>query len=501
MNRKNGIQSSVLLCRLIFCFLIFSLNISAEAGKPERKRPDSLPFDVSEEQRISEDDLKNKPEGWYPVMLPVIAKDETLGNFYGANLNFVNNGSRSNSLFEYTPYRDSLNLAFIYSDLGMRGYYFDYLKKYIQDTPYSVQFSGGYQKITNFLYMGIGAETMNSLTGRDLNDPRNPQMYNMSFDRYSQNLQYRRNSDGNPYSRYETDTMYNRYISEISGSNVNIDRIIFRVIRLIGGTSFSRNIVRTYDGKPVRTDELYFPDSGSDLREIYIKSKLYANTMNGRTKLTEDFEKGRIAGFHGGYDNTVRIGISLDRRDFSVDPTKGYFLELAHDRSLKIIGSDFEYNKTFAQGRFYARLFPSALERTVLALRAGIVSSKGSAPFFSYPNMNVTENYMIGLGGGSTLRGYQLSRFVGPVMGIANLEIRSRFASWSHSDHYFTFHFIPFYDIGRVWDRFSKVSSTGYAASWGIGLQVSYNLSSVFRLDLAKSREDSTVNLQMMHPF
>ncbi|HNH08526.1 MAG TPA: DUF5982 domain-containing protein, partial [Leptospiraceae bacterium] len=162
MNRKNGIRSSVLLCRLIFCFLISSLNISAEAGKPERKRPDSLPFDVSEEQRISEDDLKNKPEGWYPVMLPVIAKDETLGNFYGANLNFVNNGSRANPLFEYTPYRDSLNLAFIYSDLGMRGYYFDYLKKYIKDTPYSVQFSGGYQKITNFLYMGIGAETMNS---------------------------------------------------------------------------------------------------------------------------------------------------------------------------------------------------------------------------------------------------------------------------------------------------------------------------------------------------
>lgn len=493
---KFNVRNAVFLI-FILCFL----EVSAEGKTSERKRPESLPFDVSEEQRISEDDLKNKPEGWYPVILPVIAKDETLGNFYGANLNFVNNGSRSNSLFEYTPYRDSLNLAFIYSDLGMRGYYVDYLKKYIKDTPYSVQFSGGYQRITNFLYMGLGSETMNSLSGRELNDPRKPQIYNMSFDSYSQNLQYRRNSQGNPYSQYETDAMYNRYISEFSGSSINIDRIIFRVIRLIGGTSFSRNIVRTYDGKAVRTDELYFPDSGSDVSEIYLKSKLYAHTMNGRTKLTEDFERGKIAGFHGGYDNAVRLGISLDRRDFSVDPTKGYFLELAHDRSLKLIGSDFEYNKTFGQARFYARLFPAYLERTVLALRAGIVSTKGSTPFFSYPNMNVTENYMVGLGGGSTLRGYQLSRFVGPVMGIANIEIRSRFASFSHSDHYFTFHFIPFYDIGRVWDRFSKVSSTGYAASYGIGLQISYNLSSVFRLDLAKSREDSTVNLQMMHPF
>jgi outer membrane protein assembly factor BamA len=45
-----------------------------------------------------------------------------------------------------------------------------------------------------------------------------------------------------------------------------------------------------------------------------------------------------------------------DTRDFEPDPTSGYYFEIANEYSGKYIGSQFEFNKLFLQGKGFWKL-------------------------------------------------------------------------------------------------------------------------------------------------
>ena len=64
------------------------------------------------------------------------------------------------------------------------------------------------------------------------------------------------------------------------------------------------------------------------------------------THLRSDFDAGRIKGFNGGWDNSIRLGLTYDTRDFAPNPSNGLFLQaiatslaqsLRFDRELRTI--------------------------------------------------------------------------------------------------------------------------------------------------------------------
>ena len=84
-------------------------------------------------------------------------------------------------------------------------------------------------------------------------------------------------------------------------------------------------------------------------------------------------------------------------------------------------------------------------------------------------------------------------RFVGANMGFANLELRYRFFEIPG----FTFNLAPLFDVGRVWDTLDSVKANagqGYKYSYGLGLRIIWNQSTVIYAEWAKSRETRSSN-------
>jgi outer membrane protein assembly factor BamA len=114
--------------------------------------------------------------------------------------------------------------------------------------------------------------------------------------------------------------------------------------------------------------------------------------------------------------------------------------------------------------------------------------------------MWTTEGGLSGLGGRTTLRGYIQDRFVGTNMGFANLELRYRVLEIPG----FTFNLAPLFDLGRVWDTLGSVKANaadGYKYSYGLGLRIIWNQSTVIYAEWAKSRETRTTGWPGNAPF
>ncbi|MCE9500791.1 MAG: outer membrane protein assembly factor, partial [Leptospira sp.] len=176
---------------------------------------------------------------------------------------------------------------------------------------------------------------------------------------------------------------------------------------------------------------------------------------------------------------------------------KGIFAEITHDRAIKAIGSDFEFNRTWTQARFFYSPAPKTFDKLVIAGRVAGGKTSGDAPFFEYRNMWGTEGTVAGLGGLRTLRGFKQDRFVGPVVGFFNLELRWKFFEIPG----FAFNLVPFIDAGRVWDKTGDVGLKGFKYSKGIGLRIAWNQATIIMLDYARSDEDSQFFVNFNHIF
>lgn len=105
------------------------------------------------------------------------------------------------------------------------------------------------------------------------------------------------------------------------------------------------------------------------------------------------------------------------------------------------------------------------------------------------------------LGGDYALRGFRLHRFVAPVTGLAQFELRTRLFDFKLWDQDFTFSLVPFYDIGRVWDKLEDVQALGWKVSRGMGARITWNQSTIIRADYAYSHEDEQFFFGFNHVF
>src|SRR5205814_5554688 len=70
------------------------------------------------------------------------------------------------------------------------------------------------------------------------------------------------------------------------------------------------------------------------------------DAIEQETKLAEDDRLGKIRGFDGGWDNSLRIGLAYDSRDYEPDPTSGILAQAFISGAVRAIGSEFNYGQS-----------------------------------------------------------------------------------------------------------------------------------------------------------
>ncbi|MBA3898779.1 MAG: BamA/TamA family outer membrane protein [Bacteroidetes bacterium] len=469
-----------------------------------------LPFELAGEKRLSDEDIANKKEGWYVTGLPEAGVDPIRGFGLGANAFLYNNGSRQDPFFYYTPYRSSfsINISAFQSGQVSGGLAGDF--PYIFNSKWRLRFGLIFEQDPNSQYYGIAAGNFNyrdKILGQFVSNAR--------FNDYYRNLAVirpgRPHTGGqetgfreNPQAQY-TDIHYNEYINEEYLGTVAVERAFFEGrLRVMIGYELLYVNIDTYDGKTVTG--AIDPVTGAETTAI-----------NGRTKLTEDYEaqfapgmqsewqRRNINGFGGGRMGLVQTGFMWDTRDLEPDPSSGIFAEYAQEISSPLTGSQFNFSKHLVQFVFYKKVLPNRLSRAIFTGRFAVGGIRGSSiPITELFDQwsSKEEGGIHAIGGPWSLRGYKEARFVGNAIAFGNLELRTRIAQARILKQHLAFSAVPFLDYGNVID-YGRITDRlrEMRYSPGLGGRIAWNQATILRFDYAWSREDAQFFFVFGHTF
>lgn len=424
----------------------------------QQKDSTKLPFAISEEKRLPADELKEKKEGAYVVGIPNFVSDPINGFGAGAELALFYTGKKSDPFFEYTSYRMQLGMGVFLTTRSQKQLYLKLDVPYIFNTKWRLRAMVGFGVNPNGLYFGINEKTLNPLSYYPDNNSQQPLVNNATYSDYEKNL-------------VGDKAFYNSYSEKGSFYNATIEH------------SYSKGRLRVLLGY-----------------ELDLSS--YSTPLNDSALIRQDANTKKIIGFTNNVISFVLAGLVYDTRDLETDPSKGVFAELTNGLSLVALGSQYNFNKTFFHYNLYQPVLPHLFKRLTFAGRIAIGYTYGNAPFNQYQGQWSSEAYILGLGGGNTLRGYKQSRFLGKVMEFTNLEMRWRFAKLNILKQHLTFSGVPFFDVGGVWDDLNRLNHTqNFRYSEGLGMRIAWNVNTILRFDYALSKEDKQFFFSLGHTF
>lgn len=443
-------------------FVLFSITIAKAQEK------DSLSFIKS--KRMSDADLQKKKEGTFITGIPDFSSDPVTGIGFGARTNIYWNGSRENPLFPYTPYLMKLTANAAYYTSNARELVLKLDVPYYKGTRWRFKVDFKAQQNPANLYFGLTESTLGQL--RLPSDDNTTFSTSREFDRARKTLR----AGGVGEADFVTDALSNRFRETEFMLNLKADYALGKgKWRIMGGYEIQHLSYATFEGMNA---EAIDPITGQN-----------TTAPNGISLLRRDFEDGLISGVDGGWVSILQTALIFDTRDFEPDPTKGYYFEIANEYSSKYIGSQFDFNKLFIQGRAYQKL-PIG-KRTVLAGRFGAGNIFGNnAPFFEFQDQWSPEGSINALGGRQSLRGYRANRFLARSMWFANVELRVRLAETQIGKQRFAFAVAPFFDAGTVRDRWQDLNFKNIKTSYGGGLRIAWNQSTILSFDYGHSKED-----------
>ncbi len=417
-----------------------------------------LPFAISQEKKLPDDELGDKKEGLYVTGIPDISSDPINGFGYGAEGSLFFNGKKSDPFFAYTPYRAELTVALFNTTKSAREAKLGLDIPYIFNTKWRLRTEAAYEINPNFLYFGITENSLNPLSYYSDTTNTNSLVNNASYGNYENSLT-------------GSQTAYNTYTKTEAVLNVSVER------------SFMEGKLRTL--------------AGYEIAQIDITSPL-----NNNSAVRKDFNAGKIKGFGTNTISLVQLGLIYDTRDLETDPTKGVFAEITHEISATALASKFNFSKTFIHANGYCQVLPSVFKRMILCGSLGLSFTNGNAPFFEYPDAWSSEGDIDGLGGSKTLRGYKQGRFAGPVMQYTDVEVRYRFMQLKMLKQNLVFSAVPFFDTGAIWDSVDRIGEwENLRYSEGLGLRIAWNTNTILRFDYAISKEDKQFFFQLGHTF
>lgn len=443
-------------------FILFSITIVKAQEK------DSLSFIKS--KRMSDDDLAKKREGTFFTGIPDFSSDPVTGFGFGVRTNTYWNGNRENPLFPYTPYLMKLTANAAYYTSNARELILKLDVPYYKGTRWRFKVDFKAQQNPANLYFGLTESTLGQL--------RLPSDENTNFSTYKEFDRARKTlrPGGVGEADFVTDALSNRFRETEYMLNLKADYALGKgKWRIMGGYEIQHLSYSTFEGMNA---EAIDPITGQN-----------TTAPNGISLLRRDFEDGLISGVDGGWVSIIQTALIFDTRDFEPDPTKGYYFEIANEYSSKYIGSQFDFDKLFIQGRAYQKI--PVGKRTVLAGRFGVGNIFGNnAPFFEFQDQWSPEGSINALGGRQSLRGYRANRFLARSMWFTNVELRVRLAETQIGKQRFAFAVAPFFDAGTVRDRWQDLNFKNIKTSYGGGLRIAWNQSTVLSFDYGHSKED-----------
>ncbi len=449
--------------KIVICLILIVSNHSIHA-----QSKDTLSFVKS--RKMSDEDVLKKKDGTFITGIPDFSSDPITGFGFGVRSNIYWNGERDNPLFAYTPYLAKLKANAAYYTSNARELILSLDVPYYKGTRWRFKIDFKAQQNPANLYFGLTEATLGNL--RLPSEPNTTFLTYEAFDRARKTL--RPGQEGE--AAFVTDALSNRYRETEYMLNFKSDYAIGNgKWRVMSGYEIQHLSYKTFEGEEA---EAINPLTGEE-----------TTAPNGFSLLKRDFEQGLISGLEGGWISIFQTALIYDTRDFEPDPTKGYYFEIANEYSSKYIGSEFDFNKLFIQGRVFKKL-PFG-KRTVLAGRFGAGTIFGSnAPFFEFQDQWSPEGSINALGGKQSLRGYRANRFLARSMWFSNLELRYRIAETQWGKQRFGFGLAPFFDAGTVRDRWQDLNLKNIKISYGMGARIAWNQSTIISFDYGISRED-----------
>ncbi|MCS6983588.1 MAG: outer membrane protein assembly factor [Leptospiraceae bacterium] len=441
-------------------------------GEPEYtffgfKNPNPPMPGLERKRRLAQRDIDKKKEGGFFTGLPLVNFDPNTGVGYGVRLFYFNNGKRGDPLFEYTPYRHQLFVQYFATTLGWQYHWIDYDAPYIFDSLFRIRTGIIFDRNINAQYYSRGTRSMKKLS-----------VNGVEYSKFSDYTAEIRKIDVNG----ETHAFRNKYEYIRPTMYASLERdLLGGILRPQLGFQIAHFTIRDYTGKQVLAE-------GNQ------------KAIQKLTLLKEECNQGLIQGCNGGWNNTIKLGIALDTRDFEPDPNNGLFWDAVVEGAGKNTGSDFTYIRYTAAGRIYYSPIQKIAD-LVLAARGVISHMEGDLPFFAMNTLGFTAGNQSGLGGLRTLRGYKQDRFVGRTMTVANFEVRWTFFDFNSPIGHLAFILAPFYDVGRPFDGYQKISLNDWRSSYGAGFRIAWNQATIIIVDYGRSEEDSSLFINFNHIF
>ena len=423
-------------------------------------------------ERISPDDLARKNAGGYVTGLPLAAYGTDIGLGGGARVYYYWNGHRGDPRFGATPYLHRVYVQTFATTRGIQFHALDYDAPRILGSRYRVRAAAFFARNVNSNYFGFGDTGLAPLRfpGAD-----------RSFDSYGDYSSAQRVAEnGTTWAKYDQFDLVRPVLI------ASLERLFFGDrLRVMVGVGVTYAGIGDYTGEEVGAVD---PDGGD------------TTAMMETTRLRADCDAGLLVGCDGGRDNLLRLGVSYDTRDFEPDPNSGVFVDAGLDIGTVALASEYDYARLMVAARGFVSPFPRLADLVVAARVLGQVQTD-STPFFEMNTLPLTEDPRTGLGGQRTLRGFRQDRFVGPVMALANAEVRWTFAHARLWRQNFAFIVTPFVDAGRAFDEMSELSLRRWRAAFGGALRVSWNQATIVTIDYGVSDEDRGLYINFGHNF
>jgi hypothetical protein len=428
--------------------------------------PTTLPSFMSGKHPLDPFDLSQKKAGSYPTGVPEIDSDPDTGFGLGGRVYYYWDGEKSDPLYAYTPYRHSLYVDVFETTGGYQSETIAYDAPYLGDSPFRLRAQLDYEKNIAANYFGRGASTLGLL-----GYPGSTAKFT-SFNAYSSALNELRPAKIVP-GRNVVYSLYNKYFYEDPALRASLERdLLGGLVRVQAG--FTGTYVRIVD----YSDETVTASFGGQ----------NVDATEAPTRLHGDCLARAIVGCAGGWNNTLKLGIALDTRDYEPDPNSGVFIDATAEIANRYFGSSYDYVRVSVSPRVFYSPFPK-LTDLVLAGRIVYQVQTSGTPFFSMNTLAFTDGDHQGLGGVWTLRGYNQDRFVGAVTALTNLEIRWTFWDFDLLDQRFSVAVVPFLDMGRVFDTVGSFTFSDWKRGEGGGLRIAWNKATIIRPDVGVSDE------------
>lgn len=445
----------------------------ADGSAPKTELPPDVPRPdfIANKPYMPDFLLEDKREGWYVTGFPAIGWDDEEGFVLGVMAEVYDNGARDDPFFRSTSYRKRISIAATSTTEGVQDYGLALDAPYLGDTPYRLRVRAYYGQNPLNNYFGRGDEAMGLLRF-----PGSAEGY-VAYDDYERAT--RAEVGGETYARYS------QFLSRDLGGIVMVERdLAGGLVRPLIGIRVWHTDVLDYTGQKVDAVDA----NGKKVEAVELP-----------TRLREEFDGGDVEGFDGGFDNYVKLGLSVDTRDFEPDPSRGVLGQLAAELGTRALGSDFDYQRVTASVAGFHDLAPCG-ERVVVAARALYSMQFGDVPFFSENTLAFNTFDITGLGGGRTLRGFKRDRFVGDSAALLNGEVRWSLTEVTQWGQHFRPMLAGFVDTGRVFDGVG-MSLERWRVGYGVGFRFAWNLATVVSFDYGRSEESDILYMAFGHAF